>query len=253
MGTRFLVLVLFILAMVSSSALTVLYLNKSSETIAGSVDEDTVGKLVSDYIENNPQVILDGIQKAQAQQRNKEAAQAAKNVKQVTPQIESSKAIAGNPKGDVTFAIFHDYNCGFCRKAIPDIQKLIKEDKNVKIVLKDLPILGQKSRDKGSISTAVQVLAPEKAWDAYVKISEKNPKNDAQMDAILEEIGLDVAVIREKAKSPEIENLISENRSIATKVGIRGTPAFIVGEQLVRGAVGFDRFKATVDSERAKN
>lgn len=253
MGMRFLVLVLFVLAMVTSSALTVLYLDKKSDTVASSIDTDTIGTLVAKYIEKNPEVILDGIKKAQAAQRAKDGRKASKNVKQVAPQIAKSTVIAGNPKGDVTFAIFHDYNCGYCRKAIPDIEKLVKEDKNVRVVLKDLPILGEKSITKGKISVAVSLIAPDKVFELYKQMSKKSPKNDAQIYAIVSELGIDVDAVKEKAKSPEVENIIADNRSIAKKVGITGTPAFIVGNQLVRGAVGYSAFKGAVNKARKAN
>lgn len=252
MGIRVLVLVLFILAMVTSSALTILVLDNKSETSASAIDSDTIGTLLKKYIKDNPEVILDGIKQAQAEQRAAEGRKAARNVKEVLPQVEKSVAIAGNPKGDVTFAIFHDYNCGFCRKAVPDVEQLIKEDKNVRIVLKDLPILGQKSIDKGKVSVAVGLVAPEKQFEFYKQMSAKSPRNTDQIYAIVASLGLNVEQVKEKAASADVDNVIAENRSIAKKVGIRGTPAFIAGENLIRGAVGYNAFKAAVDGARKK-
>lgn len=253
MGTRALVLVLFILAVVTSSALTVLYLDKKSETVASSVDEDTVGRLVAKYIETNPEIILDGIKKAQAAQKAEESRRASKNIKDIVPDLEKSTVIAGNPKGDVTFAIFHDYNCGFCKKAVPDVEKLVQEDKNIKVVLKDLPILGEKSREKGKVSVAIGLIDPSKQFEFYKQASKKSPRNTDQIYAIVSELGLDVNEVKEKAKSSEVEDIITGHRAIAKKVGIRGTPAFVIGESLVRGAQGYGAFKATVDRERKAN
>jgi len=250
MGVRFLIVVLFLLAVVTSSALTVLYLDKKSDTVASSIDQDSIGKLVSKYIEDNPEIIVSGIRKAQAAERAKTARGAAKSVKDVLPQLSARKAAAGNPKGKVTVGVFHDYNCGFCRKAIPDVEKLAAEMKQVKVVIIDLPILGELSVTKGTISAAASIVAPDKYFDVYKAISSKSPRNEDQIYAVIKDLGIDVAKVKAKVGTPEVDNLIAENRAIAQKLGVRGTPAFVIGEELVRGAQGFAAFKAAVERQK---
>jgi len=251
MAKNFVVLILLVVAMVMSSALTVLYLDRKSDTIASSIDEETIGKLVENYISKNPEIVVEGIRKAQAAEKVKQAKDATKNIKDVLPQLSARKAAAGSDNGKVTVAVFHDYNCGYCRKAIPDVEKLAEADKDVKIVIVDLPILGDMSVTKGNISTAVALIDPSKGFEFYKQLSNKSPRTEKQIYAIVADMGLNVDQVKDKADSPEVSNLISENRSIAQKLGVRGTPAFVIGEEIVRGAQGYKAFQAAVDRQKS--
>ena len=251
MASRFLVLILFVLAVVTSSALTVLYLDGSSP--AGSADKDSVKKVLIELIDEDPEIIVSSLRKAQLKRAKEEERKAASAVKQLQGDLENDVVIAGNPKGDVTLTIFHDYNCGYCRKVIPDIQKVIDGDKNLKVVLKDFAILGPLSEEKAKASQAVKFVAPGKWFDFYLELSRKSPRNIDQILQIAEGLGISVDKIKSEMKADTVKNAISDTRSIASKLGIRGTPAFVVRDRLIRGAVGYSEFQNAIAEARGES
>jgi len=246
MATRFLTLVLFVLAVVASSALTVIYLDKSNKGNVAGVDEDTIKKVISEFIQEKPEVIVEALRSAQVKQERQDAVEAEKNVAQVRSQLEANEPIVGKASDKVSMVVFHDYNCGFCRKVIPTIDQLIAENDDMKVILVDMPILGPTSEQKARISLAVGHVAPKKHYDFYKELSNKNPRTLEQMKAIVSDLGVDVAEVVKAMDSPKVSNKIAENKSIAQRVGIRGTPAFIINGKLVKGAVGIEKFREAI-------
>mgnify|MGYP006292891551 FL=1 len=147
-------------------------------------------------------------------------------------------------------AVFHDYNCGFCRKAIPDVEKVMEEyGDEVNIVMIDLPILGELSVQKAEASIAVGRIAKDKWFNFYKEISAKRPKNIEQIYQVAADLGIDTDQLKEEMKSDVVDNIIQRHRSFASQLGVRGTPAFMIGDELVRGAVGFNAFKGTIEEQ----
>lgn len=252
MASRLLTLIMFVLAVVASSAFTALYL-KEKGGVSGSVNKDEVSKIVASYIEENPDVIVQGLQKAQMKREMEESKKAEENVSKLRDALENNAKDpqGGNKAGDVTMVAFFDHNCGYCKKSIPDIEKLISEDGKLKFVLKELPILGDFSVQQAKVSLAVAKLNPDQWYGFYVKLSEAHPQNLDQVLAVAQNIGMNVEAIRSEMNSPDIENQINDNRSLADQLGIRGTPAFIIGGKMVKGAVGYDAFKQVINESRS--
>jgi protein-disulfide isomerase len=250
MATRFLVLILFILAVIASSALTVIYLDKNSTKTKAGVDLDTVEKVVADFIEENPEVIVDALREAQAKQARQEAEEAERNVAEVRDQLEDRDPISGDDSDEIAMVVFHDYNCGFCRKVIPDVEKLVKDNDDLRVILVDMPILGPQSVAKAKASLAVAEIAPEKHYDFYIQLSEKNPRTEEQIIELASSLGIDSNSLSQAMKDDALENTIRENKAIAQRIGIRGTPAFIIDGKLIKGAVGVQRFQSAIDEAR---
>ena len=222
----------------------------------GNVDKAAVRKIVAEYIKNNPQAILDSVstyQKEAAAGANKEAQ---KNVKNKIGELENdpTSPIAGNPKGDVVVVEFFDYSCGYCKKALPTIVGLLESDKNVKVVFKEMPILGPNSLLSSKAAVAVHLMAPDKYFEFHKKLmSGPRVSGQASINKIANGLGIDATKLEEKMKSSDVGSIIAKDKALATSIGIRGTPAFVVGGELVPGAVNIATLKALVTKARAKN
>jgi len=249
MGTRILVVVLFVLSVLTSSALTYLLINKTN---AGAAPAN-VGQAVAEFIEKNPEVIIQGLRKAQVVREQEEAQKAEKMAEKLRPQLESDPkdGYGGNKQGNVTMVAFIDHNCGYCRKSLPDIEKLVAEDKELKFVLKDLPILGPLSIEKAKASIAIARIAPEKWYSFYTELDEKNVQTTEQVIEIANsKIGIDPTLLKSEMESKETANKVSENHALAEQLGVSGTPVFIVNGRVLRGALGFDAFKEAIAAAR---
>lgn len=246
MATRILVLILFILAVVTSSALSILYFDGGNAQ--GKVDKDSLRVALKDLIETEPEIIISGLRNAQVKKQQEEMEAAEKNITLLRSELEDGQSIFGNDDAKVTMVIFHDYSCGYCRKVVPEIKRLANSNaKDLRIILRDFPILGQLSIEKAKISIAFGKLYPESWFALYEEISNQGPKSVEQVYSIVESLGADAAKVKELASSSDVSDEINMNRSFADKIGIRGTPAFVVNGTLIKGAVGYDEFQSVIN------
>jgi protein-disulfide isomerase len=160
----------------------------------------------------------------------------------------------GNPHGDVTLVEFFDYSCGFCKRALPDMLTLIKDDPNLKIVLKELPILGPGSAVAARIAVAVRMQDPEgRKYLAFHQqmLGGAGPAGKDKALAAAKDQGLDMARLEKDAASDEVGATLSEDSKLAAAMGINGTPGYVVGDNVVLGAVGLTALKARIEAARS--
>ncbi|MBC7634899.1 MAG: DsbA family protein [Acetobacteraceae bacterium] len=160
-------------------------------------------------------------------------------------------AIGGNPNGDVTIVEFFDVRCGFCRRMVPVFEQLIKSDAKIRIVYKDLPVLGP-----ASIVGARALMAAQKQG-GYVKLQAllmaANPAmDDATLKAASDKAGLDWARLKRDMDAPEIKARIDTNLALSRQLDIQGTPAYIIGTRLLPGAVDLAELQDAVAAARKK-
>ena len=157
--------------------------------------------------------------------------------------------IMGNPNGDVTVVEFFDYNCGYCKRALNDLTALLESDANVKVVMKEFPILSPGSVEAAKVSLAVA--KQDRYFDFHARLlNAPGQANGAKALRIAEELGLDMARIREDMNSQEVQAEIDVTQQMAAAIGIRGTPAYLVGSELVPGAVGIDSLRSKIKEIR---
>ena len=161
----------------------------------------------------------------------------------------------GNPQGDVTLVEFFDYNCGFCKRALADMLALINDDPKLKVVLKELPVLGPGSTEAARVAVAVRMEDPSgrKYFGFHQQLlSGRGPvdKERALMAAL--DQGLNLASLERDMASDEVRATIAENLKLATAVGISGTPGYVIGNNVVVGAVGVTALKARVAAARGQ-
>jgi len=213
-----------------------------------------IGDLVKDYLMKNPEVIRDAMQELQRKEQSAEAEARKSGVAQHAEMLFNSKrhAVIGNPKGDVTLVEFFDYNCGYCKRAHADTQKLLDEDKGLRVILKEFPVLGQGSEEAAQVAVAVNMLAPDKYKAFYDELlMSRGAVDGARAMAVAVDIGLDKAAIQAQLKNPEIAATINESYGLAQALGINGTPSYVLHNDVVVGAVGYDALKEKIKSVRA--
>ena len=210
-----------------------------------------IEKIVHDYLLRNPQVILDAVEQLE-QKRNDEAQAAAKTaLSQHRDDVlhDPTSPVAGNPNGDVTIVEFFDYRCPYCKQMEPALEQLRKEDRKLRFVYKEFPILGP-----DSVVASHAALAARKQ-NKYLPLHDalmtaRGHLDEATILQIAGDAGLDVKRLKTDMNSPDIEGVISKNMQLAHVLNINGTPGFIVGDQLVPGAVDLDTLKKLVAEAR---
>jgi protein-disulfide isomerase len=210
-----------------------------------------VEAIVRDFITQNPQLILTSVDAYQQRTMQEQQTAAVEMNKDRLFRNERSPFI-GNEKGDVTIVEFFDYNCGYCKKVLPELQALAKEDPNVKIVFKELPILGPSSE-----LAAKWALAAHRQ-SKYFEFHSLLMKHQGQINAdvltrLATEAGLNVDKARQDAEGTDVLISLEQNRSLAGQMNINGTPAFVLGEEIIPGALPISEMKVKIQALRAKN
>jgi protein-disulfide isomerase len=215
-----------------------------------------INKIVQSFIMKNPQVVLDAVQHMQAKAKEGKKSLIKKNLITSHEKLinDPNSPTSGNPKGDVTIVEFFDYRCGYCKRVLPTMLKAVKEDGNVRIVYKELPILGAESVVASRASLAAWRLAPKK-YEAFhtTLMANKGHFSELKIRSIASDLSIDGNALIEGMKSSDIDFILNENHALAQSLGISGTPAFIIGEELVPGAVDMNTLKRMIKKARDIN
>ncbi|MDF2493531.1 DsbA family protein [Sphingomonas sp.] len=203
-------------------------------------DMSRVEQVVRDYVLANPEIIPQAMQRLQERESGK--AIAADRSRIETPY---KGAIMGNPNGDVTLVEFFDYNCGYCRASLPIIEQLIQRDPKVRVVFRELPILAEESRDAARASLAAA--AQGRFVPFHNALYEAGPVTADTIAAAARTAGVDLSKIPDDADTE-----LAGNIGLATKLGITGTPAWVVGDRVLSGALPLDRLQEAVAAARAR-
>ncbi len=159
----------------------------------------------------------------------------------------------GNPQGKVTMVEFFDYNCGYCKRALPDMVELLKTNPNLKFILKEFPVLGEGSVEAARVAVAVRM--QDATGKKYLEFHQKLLGGRGQADkahalAAAKDLGFDMARIEKDMNSDEAKKTIDENLKLADAIGVSGTPTYVVGNEVVVGAVGLDTLKEKLAAEQ---
>lgn len=192
--------------------------------------------IIKDYLTNNPEILLEMQTALEAKMDKLQAERTAVVIKSNASEI-FHPAFSGvvNPKGEVPVLEFFDYNCGYCRRALSDVTKLVDKERQVRLILKELPILSKGSEEASKVALAVKMQG--KYWEFYRAMFESQGQaNEATALRVAEKIGADMAKLKKDMASPEVRKEIEDTRALAQKLGIQGTPHFMIGDRVIPGA-----------------
>jgi protein-disulfide isomerase len=214
-----------------------------------------IENVVKDYLMAHPQLLQDVINELDKQQKDAAADKARANIKANNATLFNSphEVVLGNPHGNVTMVEFFDYNCGYCKHALPDMMKLLQTDPNLKFVLKEFPVLGEGSVEAAHVAVAARMQDPTGA--KYIEFHQKLLGGRGAADkmralAVAKEVGFDMGRLMKDMDSDEAKTTIAENLKLADTLGIDGTPSYVVGNELVVGAVGYDDLEKKIAALR---
>jgi len=210
-----------------------------------------VESIVKDYLVAHPEVIQDVMAALDKKQKDAEAQQAHATIVANKATLFNSphQVVLGNPHGKIEVVEFFDYNCGFCKHALPDMLKLLDTDHDLKFVLKEFPVLGEGSVEAAHVAVAARMQDPTKYIQFHQKLlGGRGAADKARALAVAKEVGFDMARIQRDMASEEVNTTIAEDMKLADALGVNGTPSYVVGDELVVGAVGFDELKKKIDA-----
>lgn len=220
--------------------------------------DDASSKLASakEYLAAHPELL----EEFAANLAERQAAEAAPARQQAAVKSNSQlifhsprDVVLGNKNGDVTFVEFFDYNCGFCKRSLADMTALLKTDPKLKVVLKEFPILGPGSVEASEVAVAVRMQDPteKKYLDFHQKLLGGQGKVDkVRAMAVAKEVGLDMAKLANDMASPEVQATIAENTKLGEELKLIGTPSYVIGKEVIGGAVGLDELSKKISVAR---
>lgn len=214
-----------------------------------------VEKVIAKWVEANPQAIIQAVANMQQKAMKQRVDEAGQSIKTKGDELYSKSSPSHAPAGyNVTVVEFFDYNCGYCKKAGQVVEQLLKEDKKVRVIYKDFPILGEASYELAKVSVAVNMVEPSLYREFHNALMKSNERNKQGAIKVAKSVGINQEKLEKtlSSKAEEINNLLQSNLSLGSGIGINGTPGFVIGEELIPGAIELEAFREKVAALRAK-
>jgi len=218
-----------------------------------STQRGEIERVVHDYLVAHPEVIQEAMTELEKRQTAAEAEKHKIAVKEHAQKLYSSpnQVTLGNPNGNVTFVEFFDYNCGYCKRAMTDMLTLLKNDPKLKVVLKEFPVLGPGSLEAARVAVAVRMQNPKKYLEFHTNLlGGRGPADEAHALAVAKDIGLNMTQLEKDMQSPEVKATLDEDFKLAEALGLNGTPSYVIGSDVVVGAIGLPGLQEKVNTAR---
>src|SRR5712692_1760683 len=221
-----------------------------SDTQRGEIE-----RVVKDYLVAHPEVLQEVLNELEKRQSDADAVKHRDGVKQYSQALFYSprQVTIGNRQGDVTLVEFFDYNCGYCKRALADMLNLMKEDAKLRVVLKEFPVLGPGSVEAAQVAVAVRMQDPtgKKYLEFHQKLlGGRGPADRTHALAVAKDIGMNMTQLEKDANGPEVKSTLQESFKLAEALGLNGTPSYVIGSDVVVGAVGLPALKEKVNTAR---
>jgi protein-disulfide isomerase len=213
--------------------------------------DKALGRSIRDYLMANPEVLVEAMQELERKQDSQRDTMAQNGISAHKKELLSDpdSPVTGNPAGNVTVVEFNDYQCPYCKRSYSAIRAVLAKDGNVKLVLKDLPILGEASRIAALAALAARNQHKHEALhNALMEFGGKLDRD--RIMQIASSVGIDTQQLQKDMEDPKLKAILDRNMALATALGVRGTPAFVIGKQFVPGAVDADALKQLIDDAR---
>ena len=214
-----------------------------------------IESIVHEYLIAHPEVLQEAMNELEKRQSAAEAEKHKVAVKDNASKLFSSphQVVLGNPDGNVTFVEFFDYNCGYCRGAMNDMLTLMRDDAKLKVVLKEFPVLGPGSLEAAQVAVAVRMqdTTGKKYLDFHTKLlGGRGQADKARALGVAKEVGLDMNRLEKDMTSPEVNETLQETFKLAEALGLNGTPSYVIGSDVVVGAIGLAGLQGKVSTAR---
>ncbi|MCE8510577.1 thioredoxin domain-containing protein [Ruegeria pomeroyi] len=214
------------------------------------------GEQVRAYLLENPEVIIEAVNLLEQRKAQEEAQQDLHLVQVNAEELfnDGYSWVGGNPEGDITLVEFMDYRCGYCRRAVPEVAELLQSDGNIRLIIKEFPILGEASLASSRFAVATLIVAGP---DAYKQVHDALLDFTGEADAVAlrrigEGLGLDTDAILAEMESEEVTRRLAETRALAQRLNISGTPSFVMETEMLRGYLPADQMQQVADALRAE-
>ncbi|MBC8129174.1 MAG: DsbA family protein [Rhizobiaceae bacterium] len=217
-------------------------------------EKSDIETVVRDYLIRNPEVLLEALDSLEKKRAVEDQAAVKGAIASARDTLFASPVgtVLGNPEGDVTVVEFFDYNCGYCKRALADMEQLISADPKLRFVLKEIPVLGEDSAAATRVSLALRHVAPERYGEFHAKLlAHKGVANEDSALQVVEDMGVPEGAVRDAMTLPAVEAAIAEGAQLAGLLKINGTPSYVVADELVPGAIGGEGLAAKVANVRA--
>jgi protein-disulfide isomerase len=214
---------------------------------------EAIEGIVRDYLAKNPEILVEALQAAESKARGdaRDKASAALAARRQEVFNDPDAPVAGNPQGDASLVEFFDYRCPYCKQVEPAIEALVAEDPKLRFVYKEFPVLGPES-----VTAARAALAARQQgkYDLLHRalMGLKGQMDEAAVFKVASSLGLDVERLKRDMAAPDIDRMLKANGKLAEALDIRGTPGFVIGDEIVPGAVSLDALKQLIDAARHK-
>lgn len=224
-----------------------------AEPEVASIDPAVLNPMIEQFLLNDPKVLQRVSTALEETLRAEETARSETALAEFRDKIFNApdQIVLGNPEGDVTLVEFFDYNCGYCRAALPDLAALLEEDPNLKVILKEFPILSNESIDAARVAILVGQ-SDASYWNFHSALFSSRGKVDkAAALAAAQDLGLSPVELELKMGDASVAQTIQASYEIAQALGISGTPTYIIGNEIIPGAIGADELRARIADMRA--
>jgi protein-disulfide isomerase len=242
-----------LLAAAATAALLMLPASAQAQTFSDAQRGEIEG-LIKSYLISHPEVLEEASAELDRRKQVAEAEKAKSAIQDHSAALFNSQrqVTIGNAQGDVTLVEFFDYNCGYCKRALSDLTDIIKGDSKLRVVLKEFPVLGPGSVEAAQVAVAVRMQdTGKKYFDFHQRLlGGRGQADKARALAAAKDAGFDMARIDKDLKSDEVRSSIDESMKLAEALGLNGTPSYVVGSDVVVGAVGLDALKQKVNLAR---
>ncbi len=212
-----------------------------------------IEEIIRDYLRSHPEVIREALQEAQRREQEAQRRRAAEAIRAHLAELtqDPESPVGGNPEGRVTIVEFFDYQCGYCKREAVELKALLQADPDIRLVYKDLPILGPASVYAARAALAAQKQGKHEALHAAL-LAVDGPLTDQEVLRIAAQAGVDTAKLEKDMADPSVSQALDRNVRLQRALNIQGTPALVVGTELVPGAASLETLKALVARARGQ-
>ena len=226
---------------------------KKPTDLFSNIERKAIENVVRDYIMKNPEQIINSLQRMRQQEESKKQATIKIRLKELRSELinDPDTPIGGNKKGSINIVEFFDYRCGYCKRVLSDLLKLINSDNDIRIVFKEFPILGPQSKIASKAGLAAWILDESKYQKFHNKMMRaKGAITKPRIFKLAADSGYNVSDLQKTMETPRIDSLLEKTSNIAKALDINGTPAFVIGDKIIRGAVDYKTLKNIISEMR---